>query len=1033
MFAVLHSSAGAGKTHALVKHYLVHALRGDDPAAYRRVLALTFTNKAAGEMRERVLEYLEKLAAGGPHEGAMADVAGHLGTQAGIDEAALARRANAVLGHMLHHWGDVAISTIDAFTRRMVRPFARDLQLDAELRMTTEETYYRQRAVEALVAEAGGDPKVTRLLTEACLQLLHEERGWDPEKPLLELAGELTKESSIRPMELLSELDADTVLALIDRLRKEVAAFREQVRALGNEALKLLEEASVAVDEMAYGKSGIHGWFRKLAAFDGELDQPGTNTRKPIETGKWHAAKASPGTIAALDTLSPRLTELFHMSVALRERGLGTYILRRAVVRDLVTAYTLHELALRLEEVKRTDGVVFFSDLTRKVAAVVAEEPVSFIHERMGARYRHYLIDEFQDTSLLQWNTLLPLIEEALGTGGSALLVGDAKQAIYRWRNGEVRLFQRFPALFGSDPHHPRTSQRAAVLAAHFHRPEPLAHNHRSGRTVVEFNNALFGALKALLSDDLRSVFDDHAQIPWRPEPGLVQLRRMERLMGEEATAKRDASLLEWVQQALDDGFRPGEIAVLVRSATESHRMAHTLVRAGHAVVSPNGLQLAGDPVVELLIDLLRFIHDRHAIAAARVMQWQAMIADAGPVDPFMTGPDDPVAHMDRFLAAHGKPTLHTTLTDLLTQLALAHGIHPAGDARLLTLLDEAHAFSTMHGQDIGGFLEHWDRTGRTRSLEPPENDDAVQVMTIHKAKGLQFPVVIVPNATLRTGAVHGERLWVRPGDAVPELPVAMVRTGKAINSIGLPEVTAETNARQLDDLDLLYVAFTRAAQRLHALVPEGGGSMGDALLRYMAEAGTPEELLWGQRAAPWPRRAATTARFIDAVEPAADPISRYIRHEAPAEWDPADPDPYRRYGNAVHAAMARVDTVHDLIPAMEEAVAVGGIDAAAAETLIRRLRPLLGSPALAPWFGDGLQVRTEATLITADGHTLRPDRVVMDGGHMRVLDIKTGHRSPVHHQQVQAYMQQLAALGHPHIEGALLYLPEGILEPVAP
>ena len=177
MFHVLHSSAGAGKTHALVKHYLRHCLRTEDHAAYRHVLALTFTNKAAAEMKERVMRYLEQLSKGEWESSAMRDLLGHLKEASHVDENELARRADVVLGHMLHHWSDVAISTIDAFTQRVVKPFARDLRLGHDLRMTTDEVYYRERAVGALIEAAGSDERITRILSAACAQLLHEERS----------------------------------------------------------------------------------------------------------------------------------------------------------------------------------------------------------------------------------------------------------------------------------------------------------------------------------------------------------------------------------------------------------------------------------------------------------------------------------------------------------------------------------------------------------------------------------------------------------------------------------------------------------------------------------------------------------------------------------------------------------------------------------------------------------------------------------------------------------------------------------------
>jgi ATP-dependent exoDNAse (exonuclease V) beta subunit len=1031
MFSVLHSSAGAGKTHALVKHYLAHALRGDDPAAYRRVLALTFTNKAAGEMRERVLEYLRSLATGGPYTGAMADVANELRTKAKIDDAALALRAEAVLGHMLHHWGDVAISTIDAFTRRMVRPFARELQLDHELRMTTEQDFYLRRAVESLVAEVGNDPEVTVLLTEACMQLLQEDRGWDPEAPLIDLAEQLTRESSIRPLDMLGALDAHTVLDLRKRLGAQVQDYRARMRAIGREVMDLLRSAGVEGKEMAHGVRGVYSWFKKVAEFRSELDLPGANARKARDTGKWHSGSASPGSVAALERLGPRLAALFDAAVELHRSGYAVQVVREAVLRDLVTVYTLRALADHLEQAKRSDGVVFFSDLTRKVAEVVEHEPASFIHERMGARYRHYLIDEFQDTSLLQWRTLMPLVEEALGTGGSVLLVGDAKQAIYRWRNGEVRLFQRFPAVHGSDPNDPRTAERESVLRKHFQRPGPLASNHRSARTIVEFNNQLFGELKGLLADDLRSVYDDHAQQAWRTDEGLVHLRRMQNEQGAEARAERQQWLLERVKDALAAGFRPADVAVLVRSGLEGHRIAAALVQDGHAVLSPDGLKLSGDPIVEAVIALLRHLHTGDPQVAARAVQWQALMGAQGDRDPYAdVATVDPVGRVVTFLQEHVGGGLHTTLTDLIVRLVRAHGVHPARDARVLTLLTEAHAHALAHGQDIGSFLAHWDRSGVARSVEPPATDNAIQVMTIHKSKGLQFPVVIVPDAAMTTRA-HVEHLWVDPAMAAPELPVALVRTTKLVRQAGLPEYEEEQAARMLDDLNLLYVAFTRAEQRLYALVPAGASTIGGALSQFMTAQGGPDELVRGSAQPPWPRKKGHDSRELHAAAPPAAAGDLGVRHEAPEEWDPADPDPYRRYGNAVHAAMARVRTVHDVRPALEQAVAMGSIAPDAAQQLITRLEDLLGAPALEPWFGAGLDVRTEATIIAEDGRALRPDRVILAGPVTRVLDIKTGHRSPAHHEQVRIYMRLLGAMGHVQLEGALLYLPEGILETV--
>ncbi len=1037
MFTVLHSSAGAGKTHALVKHYLEHCLGTEDVAAYRQVLALTFTNKAAGEMKERVMGYLEQLAKKDLSKPALRDVMDHLVQVTEVTEDAISLQAGAVLSHMLHHWSDVAISTIDAFTRRVVRPFARDLQLDHDLRMTTEERYYRDSAVDALIAEAGSDPKVTALLTEACMQLLHEERAWDPGGPLRELSSELAKESAIKPLRALRELTAEEVTPLAEALRKQTSLYRRTLNALGKEAIQLIEGAGLAAEDMANGKGGIHGWFKKLEEFEAEWIVPGVNTLKPMENGKWHSGKAGPDAIATVNSIAPDLERLFQQAEALRDPGQRDYFVRRAVLRELYPAFALHELDGQLEALKQVDAVAFFSDLTRRVARVVCDEPVPFIYERMGERYRHFLIDEFQDTSLLQWSTLLPLIDNALGTGGSALLVGDAKQAIYRWRNGEVRLFSQLPRIFGREDNDVER-EREETLRRNFEPGEPLAENRRSSAVIVEFNNNLFAPLAQLLPADLRTVYDAHEQDTNSVEQGLVQLERLPKdLTGDE----RDDAMLDFtlrsIEEAITDGFVPGDVAVLVRSKAPGRAVAQHLMKHGYTVLSPDGLRLSGDPVIELHIDLLRFMHTGDATAAARALQYQAVLnANGAPsVDPF-AGSDllpDPARTIKQWMEANHIHGLRTTLTDLVSRIAHAHGLKPSEDAQLLTLLDEVHAWTTEHGPDIGTFLEHWERSGGERGSIPPTTTRAVQVMTVHKAKGLEFPVVVVPNTNMSGAGNHAERLWVRPGTSVPELELALVRKSKALSKAELPEITEEDALQILDSLNLLYVAFTRPVQRLYALVHEArSDDVTKAMLSFMDEHGSNGALRDGDRERPRKVREEIQQEVLREVTTPTDTLPITIRLEAPDDWDPADPDPFRSFGNAVHEVLGRIQHADELEATIAGALSEGLLDASSAKALTERIAPMIRTSALAPYYGQGLEVRNEATIITRDGKALRPDRVVSDGSTMRVLDIKTGAPSDKHLEQVQSYMRLLKELGHAHVEGALLYVRDGTLQPVA-
>lgn len=1036
MFQVLRSSAGAGKTHALVKHYLTHCLGTSDHGAYRHVLALTFTNKAATEMKERVISYLEGLAGGGPFHGPLADVAEHLRTVAGIDADELTHRAAVVLGNMLHNWSAVSISTIDAFTRRVVKPFARDLRLDHDLRMSTEQEYYRTEAVNALIDRAGHDAGTTRMLTLTCLELLQEERPWEPTRPLLDLSRELLNERSLRPLQALRDRSFEDIAGLLERLGVSAARFRREVQRIGQEAVGLFTSTGVEKEEIAYGGSALN-YFQSLAGFKDHWNAPGAQTIKPIESGKLHSGKASTGSIAALAGIAGAIDRLFRDAEELREARYADHVIQRAVARELLPAYALHGIDMAMEELKRVDGVTFFSDLTRRVAEVVKDEPVPYIYERLGERYRHFLIDEFQDTSLLQWNALLPLLDNALATDGSVLLVGDAKQAIYRWRNGEVRLFLELPGLYGGDPKDATAAQQEATLRRTWRPAEPLALNRRSAQGIIAFNNALFESLAEALTPALRRVYDEQAQRSWRPEAGTVRLRTAEKRSGDELTEVILEHVLESMRLAIESGHRPGDVAVLVRSKRLGRMVAEHLQTHGFAVVSPDGLQLTADPAVQLLIECLRFTLQGDAFSAARALQWQAIVAAAssGAEDPSWCiipqgdGRIDAVATLREHLRTHGDPAMHSTLAALLETLARSFGLTPITDAALLTLLDEAHAWSIEHAQDIGGFLEHWDRGGGDRSTAMSEGTDAVQVMTIHKAKGLQFPVVIVPDARMTSNRSHGELFWVTPGEAVPELSEALVKESKALRDIGLPELEEEQALRELDALNLLYVAFTRAEQQLHILVPPGTDPVTKALIAFAEENG---HLFNGVvQAAPERQREIPVPTVV---------LRDVTTHGQGAPWrirtngeEAGTTSEERRYGTAVHDLLAGIRVVEDVPRAVVTMVERGGLDPSQADALTVQLMSALSSPPLDRWFRATSGVRAEATIITADGSSLRPDRIAEDADGMHVLEIKTGKPSDAHRTQLRGYLDTLRAMGHVQVDGLLWYLASGTTEPVEP
>jgi len=1025
MFKVLHSSAGAGKTHALVKHYLLLALRGADPAAYARILALTFTNKAAAEMRERILQYLEALASGKGLKGSEADVQNSIATGAGIDPAEVRRRAQNVLRHMLHHWPQVAVSTIDAFTRRVVMPFARDLRLDHDLRMTTEEEYYRAKAVDLLLEEAGTDAALTELLVATCEQLLEEERAWRPDRPLLELSKQLNKEDALEHLALLRDMQHAQFMAMDKHLRVRTEAFRQRMRALGLAALAAIARAGLSVEDLASGRTGFYSYLRKLSEFDAWQDES-KNALKAVENDKWPSSKASASAIAALQALAPLLRNTINEVEGLRDTEMKEHVIAVAVMRELMATGALSSIDSRLEALKREEGVAFFSDLTRKVVAIVQDEPASFLYERLGEKYRHFLIDEFQDTSLMQWHALLPLVENALASDGSALLVGDAKQAIYRWRNGEARQFVQLPRLFRKERLTDGVQREAVLVSAHVP-VERLASNYRSARGIITFNNELVERLKLELTEEDRAVYAHHDQELVRADEGYVEVA----CYGKEEDAETPAPwalMQQAVRDCLADGFRPGDIAVLVRTGKKGREASDHLVAEGWHVVSPDGLSLGGDVGNITVVALLKWLqrpNDEHAAIAAQAMS--VLHAREAVVDPFRDG-QGPKEILRAWKSAHPMVATRLPLITLICRIAASLELDPATDSFLMGLLDEAHAFAKADGDDLSGFLEHWERTAMKRSVGGTAGNEAIQVMTVHKAKGLQFPVVIVPEVGASSRGGRSELIWIAPDTAIEGLPSALVQRKKPIADMDIPEMLEEKHLALLDDIDVLYVALTRPEQRLYVSLPAKSSDPFSAAMRE--HLGLAEGEVWqgGKReAARIDRKKESMSMELTHGGPSG-PRDLAIRREAPDQWDPADPDPYRSFGRALHAILARVHTITDLPEAVAIESAIWGLATKTAAAIEVELHAILSRPDLAPFFGKGLIIHTETTLIDAQGHAVRPDRIVQQGDAVRILDIKTGAPSEHHEEQVRGYCRLLEEIEGRKVEGCLLYIKDGAL-----
>jgi ATP-dependent exoDNAse (exonuclease V) beta subunit len=1040
-FKVYRASAGSGKTFTLVREFLGIALSTPEAERYRSILAITFTNKAAAEMRDRVVGTLRGLRDADATDRAwlMGDMLCH---DLGLSRQELAARARATLTHMLHHYGELGISTIDRFTHRVVRTFARDLGLMADFDIELDADVLIEQVTDRLLAEVGQDDEVTAALMDLMDHQLEHEKSNDLTEQLHDAGKTLFQESGRLNLIPMRELSLTQFTEVRQRIAARLKEQRDELSQIAKGALAAMMSEGLTYDDTPRSCAKVFGLWA-----NGDAAEIKATVRGCVEKGVWYTAKTQPMIKGRLEAIAPKLGAAVNGA----EPILKNITELELIASNLYGVALLSRMFGLLDQVSEEQRVVHISELNHRVAAVVAAEPAPFVYERLGVRYRNFMVDEFQDTSVLQWLNLLPLVHEGLSKGEVSLIVGDGKQAIYRWRNGEVEQFLRMPKVYRgealrlmamSDPMLEQViAEREQALEAEFVAPGGLNVNRRSLPEVVGFNNGLFAHVAGLLPENLRGVYDGAAQLTVEgSKGGYVEFRCIdpknegtgseEEKLSQVYTAASLKQIEDWVRQCMADGYNPGDIAVLTRDKRNGAKVADHLTAQGFSVLSDDSLLIGNSPQVKLLMALFRHLHrPGDQINNALLAQLLAPVAtDATPLAALR---DKDGIDVDRLLAHRLDATQAAQLAtmDIYSQLEWLREcfIGPHTDAYCHALIDLALRQLGGRFGDPEGFIELWDEKKDKLALTGDAGPEAIRVMTVHKSKGLEFPVVIHPFCDYRPEP-HKNMVWdqVNLAEAEP-LPSIRIRATEKLKETAHSEAfEAESERQQLDNANLLYVALTRAMERLYILCKlqnaERNIPAGQAVAQYVRglDPAFANSLIFTSGApTPPPARPAHPASM-----PYADNGCTGWQHRLRIRRSADDNGSSgRRLGAAVHKALERLDTAADIGPLILSLVDAGSIAADDAPALNHALATLVSHAEVGRFFDTGAAVRKESDLLLPDGTWSRPDRVLISGTTAQVLDYKTGTRRDSHISQVRGYMSALQQLGLHCTHGWLYYL----------
>lgn len=1030
--AVYSASAGAGKTFRLAVEYGAAALaRPDDPGAFRRILGLTFTNKAAHEMKDRVLRTLQKAV---ELDDPLADpIAKEIALLLDIDAAELRRRAAAVLSEMLHDYGSVSLGTLDQFTHRLVRTFAIELGLPSQFEVELDDDYLLDLAVYELMADLGTDSALTQLVLDFARANLEDDKQADVFEALKAMARHLSKEASTDAVAALREWDLDRHRQLQTNLRQKATDLRTRMRAAAPKLLKLL--ASLPAESVNRA-DWYASYFKKLRKPDAKLWVPGAHVRKslmgdPVAILKVAAQKDS--------ALRDQAEEVVAQMKVLLGDPLETSL--DGVVLDLLrrhdrSASVLSELARRLEDVLdrlRVQPIWKFQPLIHRE---LRDQPTSYLYERLGERYARFLVDEAQDTSRMQWANLWPLMEHALTgreQGAGAMVVGDGKQSIYRWRGSDAEEFLDLVARAkrGDSPSDalPGLEGMSGFVA--------MGDNWRSRHGIVAFNNRLYTGLAAKLGqDDHRTAYADSAQNPRGASGGYVQLCAIQAEDKSEFDPAVLDALVADVRSRRAAGWSWGDMAVIMRRRAEGRMVAERFAAEGIPILSSELLAVTGSAAVQAMVALFRWMlrpgEPEREWDVLRGLR-RAGVWQVGTEEWLLLGqsrrrvqdapiPEDFEPVLRRILPGWSPDVAwRLSLYEMGAYTARALGFNADADAFVLRLLDAMLDFSKRQVNRLEAFMEEYARRAPMWSVSAPAGADAVELLTVHKAKGLEYPIVFFPWAQLDNPRF--DPVWLDPrGVLGPDLdlpPAALVPLTKFSSNEGLldevgqrwpayAERVRETAERAaFDDANLLYVATTRAVDELWVYFDPKKGYGGWWQQHAEAEVAQGEarqlgENLWAWGEMPAPEAAAPAAPTWD---------QRIVRNR---DWTdtvklarPRDEEPEQRFGNALHAALERIRDRRDAAAAAYAAAERSQLDSAERDRLVDTLALALDSPELADWW-TATETYTERSLLH-DGGVLRPDRIYRRAdGRWVVADYKTGAPQAEHEEQVRRYADLL-------------------------
>ena len=1000
-FKIYNASAGSGKTFQLAQNYVSLMIARYKSQPYKEILALTFTNKAVGEMKDRILSVLSDFTEGKEHP-----MLSFIATDLNLSSTEVRQRAQYVLKDILHNYGYFELSTIDKFTHKILRTFAIDLKLNSSFEVVIDPKEIIREAINRTINQIGLDQNLTAVLTAYTFDKIQEGKNWNIAFKLQEESKVLLEDAFRNEFKNFNQLDIEDIISYRDQFFESLSTCEDKIQMDRRACETFLHEHNITAAECRY--QFYTKWLTKIKQQNWEDNFIKKNTILDRFEKKTVFARS-----AGLDEV--QLEEIKDLSSKLNDKIIEIYRLK-SIIESISSFTILQKIHENYQTICEEEDLLPISEFNAKIAEEIKNQPTPYLYERLGEKFKHFFLDEFQDTSITQWKNLIPLFANGLegiqedNQSGSLFIVGDAKQAIYRWRDGHAEQLIEL----SQNKNNPFSVKPKTIT---------LQDNYRSSKTIVAFNNAFFKNASAVFEyDDYRQLYADKSnQNPKVKSEGKIQihfLNKADKISKEEPHL---IQLKEDLLRVIQKGYQYKDCAVLVQRNAEAQKVAQFLNEENIPVISAEALLIKNHPAIIFLIAILKFVLNTKDQEAAFEIFDFIYVSDTKRFEKTKEALTRPIEQL-KTLGFHTELLKNESCSNVL-HLALAHFKLPSNpDAYIAALVEEVHNAARKQQISIASFLSYWSLKSDKISAKVPSSLNAVQINTIHSAKGLEFPLVFLPFFSSSQKKTNQKMAWFDIDTKVlpiNRIPLKIQKNTTYFSSKGKDVYDTEVQKTILDKINLMYVAFTRAVYGLYVYTNKVGKDSKSKMSyeKLLADyCGLFEENLFDIGVLPTISKQAKEERLSSLTYQ----TSQFIH------WQKGN---YKKMSFS-SASIEKGEIVHNKLALIKKQSDLKNLELELSQEekwVYEKCQAIVNHPKLSAYYKEDVIAFNERPIAQIDGSVCIPDRLIFSDSNVAIIDYKTGKVNMSHEKQIEKYALILSHMGYDVTHKLLVYIGDEI------